>query len=87
MNRCLNSALPHKRRPMQPVFAFAVVGESVEVVNSSAYLHDEAAILDAEELCDARAALIEDGIFASDGLDRHVRSPMDGSRMRLCELR
>ena len=46
--------------------AFAVVGESVEVVNSSAYLHDEAAILDAEELCDARAALIEDGIFASE---------------------
>ena len=40
-----------------------VRGESVKVIDSSAYLHDEAALLDAEELTDAREALIEDRIF------------------------
>lgn len=33
-------------------------------IESSDYLHDEAAILDQSELADAEAALIEDGIFA-----------------------
>ncbi len=41
-----------------------LAANSLSVVDSSSYLHDEATLLDELELADARAALVEDGIFA-----------------------
>jgi hypothetical protein len=56
----------------------AVAGESLTLVDSSAYLHDEATILDASELGEAERALIEDGIFRrADWMDSYLAQGWD----------
>jgi hypothetical protein len=60
----LDEPLPVLLAPLRA----ALAGQKCEVadwpvIDSSAYLHDEAALLDTEELADAERALREDGIF------------------------
>jgi hypothetical protein len=70
----LDEPLPLLLAPLRA----ALAGQKCEVadwpvIDSSAYLHDEAALLDAEELADAERALREDGI---------LEVPLDESTLR-----